>query len=178
VFDSITNNPHYGDERHFFDAKPGSIEGPGHYCSQLQVLDGEVLVLRVYVENSAYDEPGEAATGTRVARGSTVYIYEDPAPSSLRRVTAVLSASNAQPGSVWSSIFLSASHPFRLDLLGDVTLYSGFHTSVTAGLHLASSAWEGGGALFGPTLPDGNDPPGYKYSAVITANVRVTYLAA
>jgi hypothetical protein len=174
TFDAITDNPNYGDERHFFDAKSAAISTPGGFCDQLQVVDGEVLGLRVYVENSAEDPAGDADNGVRAAEGSTIHIYEDSTPSSMRTLTAVLHAANTSPPDVFSSITLEGTSPFRLDLLDQVTVYSNSHPK---GYPISSAAWDGSGALFGPDQANGHMAPGYKYSVIVGATVRVTYLS-
>src|SRR5687767_12560566 len=52
TFNSITDNQSFGDERTFYDARNASNpNGPAQ--DQIQVADGDELVMRVYVHNNA-----------------------------------------------------------------------------------------------------------------------------
>lgn len=173
VFNSITNNPSYGNELAFVDAKDTHVKTMGGYCRELAVVDGETLWLRAYAENSAQDPTRIEPPDVRVATNSRIEFIEDSDPSSLRMVTAVITSDNANPSRVWSTLALVGTTPFRLDLLGQVIVYSNQHPS---GYPIADTAWNGGGALFGFDHADGQMRPGYQYALVVVATVRVTYL--
>src|ERR1700682_1722309 len=53
TFNSITDNPNYGDERTFFDTKNSTDTSSGGFVNNAKVQDGETLLLRTYVHNNA-----------------------------------------------------------------------------------------------------------------------------
>src|SRR6185436_18200923 len=53
TFNSITDNPNYGDERTFFDSKDAANTAAGGYADSTKVTNGEEVLLRVYVHNNA-----------------------------------------------------------------------------------------------------------------------------
>lgn len=44
TFNSITDNPNYGDERAFFDVKPTSNTTSGGYVDKIKVKDGDEVI--------------------------------------------------------------------------------------------------------------------------------------
>src|SRR3981081_2481322 len=53
TFNSITNNPDYGDERTFFDGKDAANTASGGFVDTVNVTSGETVLLRMYVHNNA-----------------------------------------------------------------------------------------------------------------------------
>ena len=53
TFNSITNNPSYGDERNFVLAKPAESRHEGGFQDDQLVVDGGEYVVRVFISNDA-----------------------------------------------------------------------------------------------------------------------------
>ena len=95
-FDSIVNNPNYGDERTFFDAKDSSVTTAGGYTDDTTVHPGEIVTLRTYVHNNA--DPslnGTNLDGPGVAHNTKVSIQLPTGTADSLRATSIISASNA-----------------------------------------------------------------------------------
>ena len=53
TFNSITNNPNYGDERNFVTIKDASNQNAGGWVDQITIQDGKEYYVRMYVHNNA-----------------------------------------------------------------------------------------------------------------------------
>lgn len=175
TFNSIIDSKSYGDERAFFDVRYKENTEAGSYCNGLKVKDGDLLVLRTFLENGAPDSTaGEVLQGPGVATGTRLRLLADDDVSSLRRIQASISADNAQPPIIWDTIELAADNPFRLDFVrGSGTAIS---NAQTASFRLPDEVWGERGALIGSRALDGRVPPGYAYLIVLHATVRVTFV--
>lgn len=171
TLNSITDNPNYGDERVFFDVKSLSNAEAGGWCTSVRVSDGALVVLRVYVENSAGYNPEKPDAS--VARGVTLSVKSDPADSSLRVLRATLRADNTTPSAVFDEVELVGTSPFRIDpIAGSARVTSNVFP---AGIVLSDRVWTTG-ALLGTSSLDGNIRPLYEDSLIVTLEARVTYL--
>lgn len=171
TLNSITDNPSYGDERVFFDVKSLSNTEAGGWCTSVRVSDGALVVLRVYVENSAGYNAAEPDAS--VARGVTLTVTTDPAESSLRVLRATLRADNTAPSAVFDEVEIVGTGPFRIDpIAGSARVTSNVFP---AGIVLSDEVWTTG-ALLGTANLDGNIRPLYEDSLIVTLEARVTYL--
>src|SRR5690606_12823421 len=66
TFDSITNNPNYGDERNFVIAKDASNTSAGGWSDTINVVPGHEYLVRMYVHNNAAENLNLVANNTRV----------------------------------------------------------------------------------------------------------------
>ena len=171
-FDSIVNNPNYGDERTFFDAKDSSITTAGGYTDSTAVHAGEIVTLRTYVHNNA--DPslnGANLTGPGVAHNTKVSIQLPTGSADSLRATSIISASNATPGSVFDTTDLNAGGaPFSVSYVpGSAVQYT---HAVPSGLKLSDSIVSGG-ALIGNAVADGNIPGCFAYDSFVTIQVKI-----
>jgi len=86
TFNSITNNPNYGDERTFFDAKNAANKDQGGFVDKLATDGGQELLLRVYVHNNAADNLNTVPDGNGgfkgIAKNTKVRIHLPTAAAS------------------------------------------------------------------------------------------------
>ncbi len=112
VFNSFTNAPNYGDERAFFDAKDASITTPGGYQDQLNVHDGQRIVMRVYVHNNA--NPNAIGVAAATAHNTRLLAFLPTSKRTSHTAAAQISADNANPGTVSDTVDLSGAQPFTI----------------------------------------------------------------
>jgi len=171
-FDSIVNNPNYGDERTFFDAKDSSVTTAGGYTDDTTVHPGEIVTLRTYVHNNA--DPslnGTNLDGPGVAHNTKVSIQLPTGTADSLRATSIISASNATPGSVFDTTdFQAGGAPFGMTYVpGSAVQYT---HAVPSGLKLSDSIVSGG-ALIGDAQADGNIPGCFAYDSFVTIQVKI-----
>lgn len=112
VFNSFTNAPNYGDERAFFDAKDATNTNPGGYQDKLTVHDGQRLVMRVYVHNNA--NPGLIGESAATAHNTKIQVALPSSTQSSQTAAAMVTASNADPGTVSDTVDMTGASPFSL----------------------------------------------------------------
>lgn len=171
TFNSITNNPNYGDERTFFDAKPTSNTSSGGFVDKQQVQDGQELLLRVYVHNNAADNlNGTNNDGIGVAKGAKARIHLPTATDTALRANAYIGATNAKPAEVSDTVDFAGSSKFNISYVpGSAIMYT---NAVPSGFKLNDSLVTTG-APIGYTGADGIIPGCLKYSGIITIKVKV-----
>lgn len=161
TFNSITDNTQaVGDERHFYTANQ---TGVANYTHSLAVTDNEEVTLRIYYHNDA------AANLNLVAMNSTVKMTLPTTASTDQSSVAYISATNANPTSVWDTIHLTASKPFTVEYeAGSAKLYN----KVFNGASLSDSIVTTG-APIGYNEIDGKVPGCLNFSGYVTIKVRV-----
>lgn len=109
VLNSITDNPHMGDERNFFRVRLDE-EGT-FYRDDLDVKPGDVVMVAVWFRNAAADNlAGSAAT----IHGLTAELYL-PSPAQDLPLGVTLSAKNAM--TVWDGARLHAAVPVTVQFV-------------------------------------------------------------
>ena len=179
TLDSITDGE-VGDERGFLVVKDNADKASGGWCRTLHVHDGEVMLMRMYAENSAGDELGApngkgegVATDVRL-RLQVDAISDGGKAASAQRISAFLSANNTVPEEIYNTIGLAADHPFTVDTIeGSGSLYS---NAFPAGASFSDDVWSTNGTPLGYKQLDVVLTPGYQYALYVTVLVRVTYL--
>lgn len=172
TFNSITNNPNYGDERTFFDVKDAANTGQGGFVDRAEVENGQELLLRVYVHNNAASNlNGENFDGEGVAKNSKVRIHLPTATDDALRANAYISADNATPEVVADTVdFTGNGKNFSLEYVpGSATAYT---NAVPSG-YAVSDTIVNGGAPVGYTGANGTIPGCFEYTAIVTIKVKV-----
>lgn len=174
TFNSITDNPNYGDERNFFDAKPASNTSEGGFTNNLPVgdlNDGDEVLLRVYVHNNAADNYNESGEG--IAKNTRVRVDLPEGIDRSMRAQAFISADNAQPQTVFDSLdFQSTNRPFDLTYVeGSAMLYTNPHPQ---GRQISDDIIGSAGAQIGYDEINGEVPGCFEYSALVTIKVKVS----
>ncbi len=171
TFNSITDNPDYGDERPFFDAIENKT-GNTQYSDKLKVADGQELVMRMYVHNNAKTSLNDASQGYKgIARDTKVKIFLPTGRAEALRSNAYITASNAAPTTVTDTVDFYGDGNFSLTYVKD-SAYA-FTNAVPTGMKLSDSIVTDG-ALIGYDKPDGNVPGCLEYAAIITIRVKVS----
>ncbi|HEX5447747.1 MAG TPA: hypothetical protein VFW90_00920 [Candidatus Saccharimonadales bacterium] len=161
TFNSITDNPQYGDERTFFDGT--YVNNPGAAQDKLTVSDNQELSLRVYFHNNAAANLGLVATNT------TVQIKLPTQATTNATAAAYIMANNANPFAVADTVDFTGARPFTLSYVpGSAQLWN----NIFRGAKLSDSI-VANGALVGYDKIDGRVPGCEKYSGFVTIKVRV-----
>ncbi|MBI2797887.1 DUF11 domain-containing protein [Candidatus Saccharibacteria bacterium] len=169
TFNSFVGTPNYGDEREFYTVKDAANTSEGGFTDNMQVREGQELLMRTYVHNGA--DSSLNASGAGIARNTKVKILVPAGNDTALRSISYISASNAQPGTVAASVDLKSTQPFNLEYeQGSATAYT---NSVPGGYKLADSI-VGDGAPIGETGPDGNVKGCFQYGLLVTIKVKVT----
>lgn len=165
TFNSITNNPNYGDERNFTIARKTS-EGSDQWKDTLEVTGDEEYIVRVYVHNNANANLNLVAENVRVKASI---------PSTTgNKVTlqGQISSSNAKPSEIWDQVvFQSSSRKFNIAYVaGSARYYNNVNPS--EGFALSDSITTNGGSLLGYNQMDGKIPGCFQYSGIVTFKVK------
>ena len=167
TFNSITNNPNYGDERNFLIAK-GASESTSSWRDLVTVdQDGEYIV-RLYVHNNA------AANLNLVANNTKVQVSLPNTTANSIEVNGYISASNATPSQIWDQVVFQGSSNKKIHIAyiaGSARYFNNFNPST--GFAIPDSVVTSG-ALVGYEKMDGNVPGCYQYSGILTIHVQVT----
>ncbi|MCL2869543.1 DUF11 domain-containing protein [Candidatus Saccharibacteria bacterium] len=166
TFNSMTDNPNYGDERNFLIAK-GANESTSSWRDVVNVSqDGEYTV-RLYVHNNA------AANLNLVAKDTKAQISLPNTWANSIDVNGYLSASNATPAQIWDQVtFKGTSTRIHIAYITGSARYFN-NVNPSTGFVIPDSVVSSG-ALIGYEKMDGNVPGCYQYSGILTIRVKVT----
>lgn len=103
VFNSITDNPHVGDERNFVRIKEAS--NTTTYTDNVNLQVGKKYQVMVYYHNNA--SSGLNASGKGIAKDVALrmQVPGEVAGNENATISGFISASNADPGTVWDSAY-------------------------------------------------------------------------
>jgi uncharacterized repeat protein (TIGR01451 family) len=171
TFNSITDNPNYGDERTFYDVKNDANNNLGGFADRIKVQDGETLLLRTYVHNNAASNlNGTNFDGSGVAKNTKVRVFLPTATDVALRSNSYVSADNANPGTVNDTVDFYGDNAFSLEYVpGSAVEYT---NAVPSGMKLSDSIVTTG-APVGYTSPNGIVPGCFEYTAIVTIKVKV-----
>ncbi len=174
-FDHVTFNSFYnvpeGNEQQFFDGKKWNTT-PGGFQDPISVKPGDEIKLRTYVHNNADGSLNDAAHQYRgIARDTKVKISLPNGVGTKMNAVSQISASNAQPGSVFDTTeFVSADGtPYKLSYVAG-SAYADTHSRTAMPL---SDSIVTTGALIGENAPDGNVPGCFQYDMYVIVKVKV-----
>ena len=165
TFDSITNNPNYGDERNFVTIKDTANTSAGGWVDDINVVNGKEYYVRAYVHNNAADN-------LKLVANNVTAQFNVPTQTANRiQVDGYISATNASPTKIWDQAVFSGSNDFNLTYVpGSATYTNNVHTD---GIALPDSV-VGAGAKLGYQTMDGNIPGCYQYSGYVIFKVKAT----
>lgn len=168
TFNSITDNPNYGDERNFVVAKDAANTGAGGWqADELKVQDGKEYLVRMYVHNNAADNLNLTAKNTRVsANVPTSYAKS-------HQIDGFITADNATPNRIWDSVVLKGDKDFIVSFVGDSARYYN-NINPNPGFSLPNSIVTNAGAQVGYESMNGDVPGCFEYSGIATFRVKVT----
>lgn len=167
TFDSMTDNPNYGDERNFVTIKPVTNTTAGGWTDDVTVTNGGEYYVRAYVHNNA------ASTLNLVAHDVAAK-FNIPTQSANRiQVDGYISSSNADPGQVWDQAVFHGANNANFQLQYETGSATYTNNVFTNGTPLPDSV-ASTGATLGYTKMDGNIPGCFQYSGYVIFKVKAT----
>ncbi len=165
TFNSITNNPDYGDERNFVRIKDASDTGPGNWKDDITVEPGKEYLVQMYVHNNA-------ATSLNLVANNTRVMANVPATTGKNvQIDGFITADNATPKQVWDQARFNSPTDFNVTYVpGSAKLYN--KPSGINGFTLSDSIVTSTGALVGYDKLDGNIPGCFNYSGYVSFKVK------
>lgn len=161
TFNSITDNPVWGDERYVVKARDASAS-TSTYSNSVNVTDGEELLVTTYFHNNAASNLNLVATNTRVR------VTLPTGNASDQSITSYISADNANPTQVFATMDMTNASPFSLEYVpGSAQL------KTNAGTFALSDNIVSGGVQVGSNGADGKVPGCLNYSGYAYFHVRV-----
>lgn len=166
TFNSITNNPNYGDERNFLIVKDAANTAAGGWVDNIKVEDGKEYLVRLYVHNNAAANLNLTATNVRAMAN-----VPNNAGTSIQ-IDGSITADNAQPQKVWDDVVLTSDSKFTVAYVpGSAEYVNNYNPN--PGFKLPDSIVTSTGALLGYQKMDGNLPGCFQYSGIVTFRVKV-----
>lgn len=175
TFNSFINTPSYGDERAFLDARLEADDSTDSYQDEVRVGEpsGEIVVVRMYVNNNANEFLGPRST----AHGTRVRLTIPTGPGHALRVRGWLSSDDAVPSPVTDTAEIVAKGAFRLEPASTPQLFT---AHAKDGTFLSSDAVERAGeqpekpgVLITNTGTPGEFEAGFDRDAVVQFRLRI-----
>ncbi len=167
TFNSITNNPNYGDERNFTLAKPSSNTSAGGWNdTYVDIVGDDEYLVRVYVHNNA------AANLNLVAENTRVRVSLPTGTAKEIKLGAFISANNASPREVYDDVIFRSDKMFNLAYVAGSARYFN-NVNSNPGFTISDSLVTSSGALIGYDNMDGRVKGCFEYSGILTFKVKV-----
>ncbi len=117
TFNSITDNPYLGDERNFVRVREKGVENTE--VDEITLEPGKEYTISIYYHNNA--SASLNASGEGISRNTYVRseFPEYLNAGEIGAATAFITASNAEPGTVWDTTYLKASDPVYLTFVAN-----------------------------------------------------------
>ncbi|NCO10684.1 DUF11 domain-containing protein [Candidatus Saccharibacteria bacterium] len=163
TFNSITNNPNYGDERNFVTIKDAANQNAGGWTDDISVENGKDYYVRMYVHNNA------AENLNLVAENVTAQFNVPDYEAERIQIDGYLSSSNSQPGKIWDQAVFTGDSRFSLDYVEGSAMYT--NNVFTSGTSLGD-AIVGNGVQLGYDKLDGKIPGCFQYDGFVTFKVK------
>lgn len=163
TFNSITDNPNYGDERSFVDARDGNVTGYGGFANVNEVKHGQTMTIRAYVHNNASANLNLVSENTRVR-------FQIPTGQSKNmRINGFIDSDNARPKQVWDNTDFYGANPFSFEYVpGSARIQTNKMDT-----KLPDSIVGANGTQIGYDKLDGRVPGCFEYDALVTIKVKV-----
>lgn len=164
-FNSFTNNSVYGDERNFLTVRDVAAS-TSTYSDSIQFVAGKTYVIRFYVHNNA--QQSLAGASNYIAHNTSVRATLPSQVNGNAQVTGYISASNANPGSVFDDVALTSTGPVNLQYVTGSAriLTNGINTTLSDSIVSASGAPVGYNAI------NGEWPGCFEFSGWVTLQVQ------
>lgn len=177
TFNSIIDNPNYGDERNFLRIRDQNSsywnnESRNGWTDTMEVLPGHAYDVKLYMNNAAADNLNLVAHDVRAhinlptKENTFGYAFE---------VNGFLYSSNSTPNEIWDNIVLKGKQPFQVQVLDRE-----YHNN--AGVFnlsedVVNSKGIGTGALLGYESMDGNIRGTYEESGYVILTFKPVFQA-
>lgn len=169
VFNSMTNNPNYGNERQFI-----TVQDPktGNYGNNVTVEPGKEYMVRVLVHNDANTKAHP--TKDLRAINTTLRTVVSPKTGKTNAITAYVDADNATPKSVYADIAFNSDQDFNLAYVtGSARAYNNGYAAGGDGKPLNDSMVTQAGVKLGYAKEgDGVIPGCFEYINYVYFKVR------
>ncbi len=158
TFNSITDNPAYGDERNFLRVKPASASDSA-YSDKTKLEAGKEYEAYIYYHNNA------AANLNLVAKDTTLRVELPAVVDGDTQSVAYITSSNAKPQKIWDETTLTSDSAMALRMVPGSAKIHNF--GATNGKTLANDIITSGVKL-GYNALDGNVPGCNEYAGYVT----------
>lgn len=165
TFNSISDGK-IGHEFNYVGAKGVDEDGPWH-ADSLEVEDGQVYVIRLYVHNN--NPNGYHA----LAKDVKAYFGLPEQFSKEQTITGYLESSNAIPSRYWDSVTLKSDQYFYVEYLEGSAVLFNCGISADGGVTLPDEIITKDGTVLGYSALDGLIPGGYEYDGEVRIYVQV-----
>lgn len=118
TFNSITDNPNYGDERNFVTIKDASDRTAGGWVDEIDIKSGKEYYVRMYVHNNA------AENLNLVANNVTANFNLPDYKAKRIQIDGYLSSTNAEPSKIWDQAVFTNSDNFSLKYIKGSASYT------------------------------------------------------
>ncbi|MFZ1360790.1 MAG: LPXTG cell wall anchor domain-containing protein [Candidatus Saccharimonadales bacterium] len=169
TFNSITDNPDYGDERNFVRIKDAADTGAGNWSDELTVQPGKEYLVQMYVHNNAATSLNESGKG--VATNTRVMANVPNTTGKSVQIDGFISADNASPKEVWDQAIFKSDSDFNVTYVnGSATMYNNHTPTGTA---VNDSIVTSAGAPVGYDAMNGTLPGCFHYSGYVSFKVKI-----
>lgn len=169
TFNSITNNPNYGDERNFVTIKDAANQNAGGWTDDITVQNDKEYYVRMYVHNNGADE---TIVAKNVTANFNVPSYEDKRI----QIDGYLSSTNAQPTKIWDQAVFHAGDNLNFSI-AYVPGSASYTTNVFPEGNIVNDSVVSSGVKLGYDKYtngsfDGNIPGCFQYSGILIFKVK------
>ena len=120
VFNSITDNPTYGDERNFVTIN--DITANTGFKSSVDLVQGHTYKVQIYIHNDAKSRLNESGAG--IALDTTVTAFMPSVVNGSADASATVAASNTNPLKVWDNAVMKSSERVELEYVSGSAILS------------------------------------------------------
>ena len=165
TFNSITDNPHVGDERGFVRVKDAANTNAGGWTDEVKIQPGKEYLVQMYVHNNAADNLNLVAKNVRVTANVPTEVGKK------LEINGFVSADNATPQKVWDQTTFTSDQDFSLSYQAGSAVY--YNNKFLNGTPLGDNLVMAGGAQVGYEKMDGNVPGCFQYAGYVVFKVKV-----
>ena len=169
TFNSITNNPSIGDERDF--VRIGEINADvTDLKNEIEVVPGRQYLVYIYFHNNAsstFNDKAHNYSGVAVKSRMSSSFSTVLTPNEKGKITATITADNANPSSVWDEAYMTTSTDKVLMhyVAGSAKIYNDWKANNTV---MPSSLFTEQGTLIGLNALNGVIPGCEEYHGVVS----------
>lgn len=172
VFNSIINNPYYGDERYFVKVREYISGQDTPYVSSIKIKKGKEYEVSIFYHNNADpDSVGQKAIG--IANGVAIRSKFPAVIHEKEYISANIIANDTEPAEVWACAEIIADEPCYLRYVPGTAVYN--CKGQLNGINPGPDYLFGVGSLIGYNKISGILPGGDQYAGNITYRLFADY---
>lgn len=171
TFNSITDNPAYGDERNFLRLKEATA-GDGAYSDETKIVPGKEYIAYVYFHNNASATFNDAAhnySGLAKNTRLRVALPDQLLAGKRTGMTGYITANNAKPSSVYDDTYMTADSDVALRYVPGTAIIAS--KGAVNGQKVADSVITDGAPL-GYSSLDGTLPGCHEFAGYVTLRFK------